>query len=324
MKKLRLFLMIFFTLLVIAFPTDTPSQTHESRVTTDSTALYTGPGNEGYATLSQLAKGTPVIPVASYGDFIKVKVTTGGKAQEGFVVGTLLENIPPNLPQLNQDQVPWTEMINVAALPVWNTWSTWIEDGKLKHDNTALVYNHYLTLVYDYEPINIPDSFEVDIQFTGQGQEYGILLFGRLNKQGEWWNGIRQLDARVYAERLSLLFRDGTKEYGESFDLPQSLEGKRITLRFKEKGSELTVIGPDGKAVKQKPLRLSVVTPTDSQTQSPPLRELAHKRGIQIGAMMFLESLRTTNIFTKEFNRLVSEDFHWSMIRPSNEPNGLG
>ncbi len=125
-------------------------------------------------------------------------------------------------------------------------------------------------------------------------------------------------------------------------------------MRFKEKGSELTVIGPDGKAVKQNPLRLSVplfpdkvlyvgfnaapkaapevsafsirisslgkftlVTPTDSQTQSPPLHELAHKRGFQIGAMTIFESLRTTSIFTREFNRLISEDFHWSLIRPS-------
>ncbi len=141
MKKLRLILMIFITLLVITIPTDTPSQTHESRVTADSTALYTGSGNAGYGTLTQLAKGTPVRPVGSYGDFIKVKITTGGKTQEGFVVAKLLENLPPNLPQLNQDQVPWAEMINVAALPVWNTWSTWIEQGKLKHDNTALIYN---------------------------------------------------------------------------------------------------------------------------------------------------------------------------------------
>ncbi|MBN1798870.1 MAG: endo-1,4-beta-xylanase [Spirochaetales bacterium] len=354
MKRMRVFFVIFFTLFVIAFPTDTPSQTDTSFVTAHAAVLYSGPGNAGYETLAELAQGTTVVPLALFGDFIKVRAALDGKTLEGFIAAILLKNLPGDLPGLDEDHVPWTEMVNIAAMPVWNTWSTWIEHGKLKHQNKAVLYNGYLTLVYDYEPIHIPDKFVVQLQFTGQGHDYGIVLYGRLNTGGEWWSGIRRLDISVYNGSLSLLFFDGTKIEAATFNLPQRLKGKRITLRLRDKGSVITVSGPDGKSVTENPIRLSAplcpdhmlyvglnaapkaemevscfsirvppsgkyitLAPEDSETQFPPLRELAEKRGIEIGAMLGLEGLRNTNIFTREFNRLVSEDFHWALIRPS-------
>jgi endo-1,4-beta-xylanase len=360
MMKIQSILTILFAFLFTALPTDTPTQTsplnQEVRVKSESAFLYAGPGNVGYETIAQLAKGTALVPIGLYMDFIKVQINSGGKIQEGFVLGRLLENVPTDLPQLDKSQMPWAEMINIAALPAWNTLFTWKEKGKLKHDNSKAFYGGYLTLFDDYEPINLPDLFDLEMQFTGQGLDYGIVLCGKLNKGGEWWYGIRRLDVHVYNENLSLLFFDGTKIEAASFNLPPSLKGELITLRFQDKGSSITVMGPLGKSIGQNPIRLSLplfpenklyagfnaapkavlevstfsirippkgqfttIAKTDSSDQFPPLRVLAEKRGIQMGAMIGLEGLRSLNIFTREFNRLVSENFHWALIRPERD-----
>jgi len=341
------------TTTITATPTNTPTPTAtprpQPRVIVDNAVLYAGPGNVGYSTLAQLASGTQVVPIGAFGEFIKVQVSASGRPQEGFVLGKSLENVPANLPQLNQDQVAWAEMPN--------TWSTWIGKSGLKHDNIAAVYGGYWTQYDDSCSVSIPDPLVVEVQFKGQGQEYGILLYGRVNKgEGEWWSGIRRLDVREFNGRLDLLFRDGTRAGGTTFNVPQSLKGERITLRFDENGSIITIVGQDGKPLTQNPIRLAVplfpdkvlyvglnaapkallevtgfsvrVPPsgkyttlptTVSVTQLPTLRELAKKRGIQIGAMLGLQKPCAANVFTREYDRLVSEDFHWRLIRPSRE-----
>jgi len=218
----------------------------------------------------------------------------------------------------------------------------------------TLIYGDYLTIINDYQPVAVPALFDVTLRFTGSGLEYGVLLCGSLHKQGEWWRGQRRLDVRVYNGSLSLLFYDGTKEQGASFVLPQEMTGKTIRLRFRDKGSLITVLDPDGKDAGQKPVRLSaplfpdnvlyagfnagpkatlevsafslLVPPSGkydpraeavSTVPPPPLRKLAEKRGFHIGAMVSLENIHGLNIFIREFDRMVSEDFHWADISPT-------
>jgi endo-1,4-beta-xylanase len=359
MNRLRLCFVILCLLLFIGLPEGLFSQTDKPCVTIKAAVLHGGPYGTGSPELARLAAGTPVTPMAAYGGFIKVRVTLGKAVREGFVEASALENLPADLPKLRQDQVPWRELENVASWPAWNYWLTWIEDGKIIHNNMSPLYGGYSTTINDYTPIVVPDPFDVILRFTGRGVEYGVLLCGKLNTHGDWWRDIRRLDVRVYDGFLSLVFYDGTKPAGPSFALPRELQGKTIRLRFQDKGRMITLLDPDGKDAGQKPVTLAaplfpdnvvyagfnagpgamlevsafalyvppsgqVMAPEQaaspaSPTQSPPLRELAKKRGFQIGAMISGENFQGMNIFTREFNRLVSEDFHWANIRPGRD-----
>jgi len=356
MNKLLLSAVVLIMFLVFALTGETASQADKPCVPAKNAPLFSGPGNAGYREIARLVAGTPLTPLAVYGDFIKVRVKIDKAVREGFVEAAALENLPADLPQLKQDHVPWRRWLNLIDWPAWNTWSTWIEDGKIKHNNLSLLYGDYLTIINDYQPVAVPEVFDVVLRFTGRGLEYGILLYGRLHKQGEWWRGLRRLDVREYNGYLSLLFYDGTKPVGASYALPQELKGKPIRLRFQDKGKIITLLDPDGKDERQDPITLAaplfpdnmlyvglnagpkttlevsafslhvppsgkITSPaeTGSPAQSPALRELAGKRGFQMGAMISAENLQGVNIFTREFNRLVSEDFHWANIRPGRD-----
>lgn len=348
------------TATITAVPTNTPTPTAtprpQPRVIVDNTALYSGPGNVGYSTLAQLAKGTQITPIAMYGDFAKVRIIGAGP-QEGFVLKSALQNLPSSLPSLGQNQVPWMEAID--AIPMeWSVLHTSIQNGKLIHDNTNVgaTKQNWVTWLNDIDSVILKGAFAIETQFVGQGEGYGIVLIGRL-RTAAWWNGIRQLHVIIIKERLSLHFYDGTSANARGISLPQSLRSQKITLQFNEDGSTLTVIDQAGNPVANSPIRFSpplfpdgilyfginagptsvlevskfslLVPPTGKfptvvpvsisryVPQSPTLRELASKRGITIG------SLATTNARAKitglEFDQMTMEGLHMATVMPAKD-----
>lgn len=79
--------------------------------------LYSGPGTDGYAALATLGKGTHVVLLGTYVDFVRVRasyrapLTSGGTAVR-TAIGYLLRSsfgTLPGLPHLGSAQVPWIE-----------------------------------------------------------------------------------------------------------------------------------------------------------------------------------------------------------------------
>lgn len=95
-----------------ATPSPAPTPTPEVRITGPSAAVYAGPGNLDFPQLpAPLANDTRLTPLGRYGDFVKLEWIDGsGTAQTGYVLVSALTGLPPDLPELTRDQVPWVRL----------------------------------------------------------------------------------------------------------------------------------------------------------------------------------------------------------------------
>jgi hypothetical protein len=105
-KETRFFIVIIVMFSVIGVPGQTSAQTEKPCVTIKTAVLYSGPYSSGSRVIARLPADTTVMPIAAYGDFIRVKVTVEGAQREGFIQKDLLWNLPNTLPQLKQDTGP--------------------------------------------------------------------------------------------------------------------------------------------------------------------------------------------------------------------------
>jgi hypothetical protein len=183
-----------------------PSQARDQVNVIHETILYAGPGNISFQILSKLQPGDILFPLGSYFDFVKVETSEG---LSGFVVKTSLDNIPPDLPKLGTNEVPWIyynaienfvseattfENENILIRDINNT-GTNIEGGS-RHLDSAFRIRTALSL-----------------KDTGTGYANVQLIGTPAIIQENWWQEYIRMDVGVNTQgNLQICLRDGTSQ----------------------------------------------------------------------------------------------------------------
>lgn len=315
--------------------------------------LYSGPSNLGYETLAQLDQNARVIPLATFENFAQVQIEISGTVKTGFVPKDSLTDLPNSLPKLDVNEVPWMTALDALKLSGWGISGVFVQNGQLIHHS---IPTSWITTVNTLDPVLITGPFGVRIQFSGEGESYGVLLFGALN-QGDWWRGIRRLDVDASYNGFALLFYDGTSEKPQYFKLPQTLRHRPLTLRFDEEGKQITVLDSNGRVAGGFHLtgslfpsqrfylgvnaglggtlyvsELKVLLPPTGKIltampsllsapkRSAGLRDLADQRGLEFGSLgspYRFGDAKYAELLASNYNLILSEDFHWGFgLRP--------
>lgn len=332
-------------------PTSTPLAPTTLVIT--ATQLYAGPGNLGYAMLGQLDEGQHVSPVGSFGDFVQIDAEISGTTKSGFVLKDAVSKLPKKLGLLNDQQVPWLPVVDSLRLTGWELSGVNLQNGEIVLNSDA---NGYNTRVDLYDPMLITGTFAIRLQFSGTGDNYGVIIYGTTSKQSPWWKGIRRLDVDSSSGDLLLNFYDGTSITPQSFPLPSALSGQPLTLQFEGVGEQVSVLNSNGSVAAKWKLKAalfpdhifylgvdsglgSTLTVSELQVSVPPtgkqldllpfvlraptdaegLRGLADKRGFELGANVQwwrVFEKQYGDTFISNYNVYSSSDFLWRGIQP--------
>lgn len=297
-----------------------------------------------------------MLPLGAFVDFVQVQTEISGTLQSGFVPKDSLANPPNDLPELGVNELPWMPTADALNLSGWSVFGDSIQNGVLVHHS---VPNGWVTNADVLDPIQINGPFAVQVQFSGQGTDYGVLLFGTRNDNNPWWQGIRRLDLDSTNGDLALLLYDGASETPQYSKLPPYLKSGIITLQFDADGKNIAVLDSNGTVIQsvqwhttlfpnkilyfgvnagrggtlqisklarlEPPSGKSVVPQTEGTpaNQAPALSDLAAKNGIELGSLgnrgRFSDP-QYDQILSSNYNLYLSEDFHWgSGLRPDSQ-----
>jgi hypothetical protein len=199
-----------------AIATATATSTPVAVINTDKTIVYSGPANIGFDNVALLPKGAEVTPVGVFGQFVKVQVEVGFTTQDCFVLASALENVPPGLPTLTKDQVPWLSVSNYPNdLKLSSNDTSWKKDPQ---GNTS-----------------IRGDAEVDFTMAGSGP-YWMILSDASNPGNALFVGF---DASVEVKVNDISISHGTLliNSGKVFD-------GQIEVQVHENGKSITISSP--------------------------------------------------------------------------------
>jgi Glycosyl hydrolase family 10 len=201
-------------------------------------SLYAGPGNTGYDIVAQLKACTPVSPTAVYGDFFAVAARIAGQLQNGFLHKSVLSAVPPNLPTLSQNQVPWQnhDIANHFAL---NPDVFRQGDGVVVDNSPHDYYNDDLPL-----SVTLTSAFKLTFQLSSAALQYGSIKLTDQpnNSTGDWWRDIRRVDFSTYNGRLQVDLRDGIALSSTTTIVLNALDNQVVTVTFLDPQGKVFVI----------------------------------------------------------------------------------
>jgi hypothetical protein len=309
-------------------PTPTPTPTQRLHVVLEKdTALYDGPGNEGYGNIALIKAGTEVNPLGSYVDFVKAEISADGKNQTGFIVKSALGRLPSEIPELNVNEVPW------QPIDVFNSFAdsqSSLQGSSIIIDNTASGFSDI-----QGSPVTLDSAFKLSFELDTSDRKFGSLKLTDkdYNKSGPYWQGIQRIDFAIMNGKLQIGINDGTVQDGPVFPL-NIHSAQVITVTFTDPhGKKLNVSDQNGREIQsidmaavagvnlkeglfpQGEARFGSVTSPESRltigsfavqklpsgkwitstaaTNQPTLRQLGKQQGISIGTWVRLDLLRT-------------------------------
>ncbi len=333
--------------------TSTPTATPVPVMTnTEQVGLYACPDNLGCATLALLAEGSEVLPLAIYRDYVKVsRADESDGVLEGFVRAEHLNDLPGDLPELTENDVPWKELIDLFGM-IYDP-NIAVEDDSLWVDNNGAEGWYVRT----FGPIQVDNHFRVALNLDGSSG-----FFGGFSVAGKEEEGHR-LSVGYFEGSVLLQVRGTTEESVTRITLSELSVHEPFSFTFSDaQGRQVTFFDSGGSSVRQIDLNSleGISLPSglfpdgemyagiwlgpDSQLQidgflldeppsgefrTPPpdtetLRQLARQMDFGIGTAALksyhpLRDLRYQDILVNEYNRFVLEEFAWDAIRPERD-----
>ena len=330
----------------IAIPTDTPfpkitPTPRPSAIVKNDIFLFQGPGNVGYEILAKITAGEKVYPIGTFRDFVQIDY----QSQIGYVAKTAIEQLPVNLSEVLESNVPFqTESLLGLIYDPQTTWNKGI--ATMDRTNSDQWWGYDIGSI----PISKPFSVSIDMKQTGQ---YGAIeLTGRIPLPGkQWWEDRHTL---YVVAGGSIEIRDGQNENSIYRQKINGIQDQPFTVVFPDRqgksvifksqsGRELAKIDltslqgmkfpnglfPDGvfyfgalvapsSSLTIRQLELLNLPDGNFQTQVISLGDLANSKNIIIGAQIGSWSTYNLQFQAKaksEFNG-ATIDFMWADIEP--------
>ena len=179
-------------------PTKTPTLTPTPILAPviQDTFLYSGPGSDGYEKLVNLPVGTNLEPLGEFEDFVLVRLIGADSPREGYVPVTMLAKVPPYLPIIPVEKLPWKVFMSMAspAKPIeeQNSTENWV--------GTTLAHG-----------IRFTDGLQIKLNLESLNGSNGIVFQGT-GEGVPWWSGQKRIEFFYADGNLQILLRDGTQE----------------------------------------------------------------------------------------------------------------
>lgn len=218
-------------------PTPTPTPVLVSVI--KDTVLYSGPGKDGYEEIAPLTVGTNLEPLGKFVDFVMVRLYGTDKPQEGYAPAIMLSDVPPDLPTLTIEQIPWKTLKSVVT-----------PDKPIEKQNKS---NNWASQTLAR---NIKFSDALRIKLNAEVAKGGIGIVVRATGEGTpWWKGQKRIEFFYEDGNLHILLRDGTQEqeiYSDFIPLEtkSGITTGELILAFDQFGKNLKII-KDDEAVSQ-------------------------------------------------------------------------
>lgn len=209
---------------------------------TQNTALYKGPGNDSFEIIAELKDGSPVLPLGVYQDFVKVEIPEG---YIGFVRKELVSGLPNELPELNEEDVPWIKV---------NINDDLNKDYAVIEGDTIIMENLQETGIgWEGGSTLIDAPFRIRINLNTPNPKAGhanIQLIGTPHKSNKdnWWEYLIDLETSIdFNGNLRICIRDGSSE-NCAYDQSTSIQnGQSFTLLFDDpQGKDLHILDQQG------------------------------------------------------------------------------
>ncbi len=208
--------------------------------------LYAGPSNRGYPVLALLSACTAVSADAVYGAFARVQVQADTGLLTGFVPQWAVHPLPPHLPVLGLDDVPWQEV------DLFNRFT--VHPDIVVRDDVLVVENAGNSTANEDLPVGLTMEGPFWIRFRVQtdGSRYGsVKLADQKNSAtGNQWLGIRRVDFATIEGTLHVELRDGSTETAAASIPLQLSDRETITVNFRDPAGKIFVVaGENGDPV---------------------------------------------------------------------------
>jgi hypothetical protein len=195
------------------------------------TSLYSGPSKDGYEKITPLSAGTVIEPLGKFVDFVLVRLYGTGNPQEGYAPALMLGEIPPDLPTLTIEQVPWMSIKSVVT-----------PEKPMEKNNNS---NDWVQLTLARN-IKFSDALEIKLNFESAKGANGILLLAT-GEGNPWWKGQKRIEFFYEDGNVHIILRDGTQETEiyNGFIPMQATNGittGELSLVFDQFGKNLKVI----------------------------------------------------------------------------------
>jgi hypothetical protein len=220
-------------------PTASPTLPRKEARVRNVTSIVEGPNGTGFKTVLQLPKDAVVKPLGIYGDFLKVEFQIGGIAKEGYILAILIDDIPSDLPQLTQQQVPWLVFKNYT------------EYGPLGYSNP----NASWTSQTIDRNIIVSGPFRLQINQIGEGFGNWVNLYGReaQRQSNRWWEGIIRFEVGMTDAgrgQIGIILRDGTNEQNPYHYLFRKPQDGIVVFQFNQQGKQIVIMNATLQVIK--------------------------------------------------------------------------
>ncbi len=314
-------------------PTPTPSAVIQTQ------ALLSGFPGDDYCKLDALIPlGAKVDVIGTYHDYVAVVWDGSAGLQQGFVAKSKLDAVPPGIPELTAEEVPWEPLLDFST---W-TYYTSANNGELVIEPATEEQSDW-AVDPGRHPVEVPLRMHFGLQRTYENWA-GIRIYGTSDVADPWWKGINRMDITVDRQQYRLCVRDGSSENCNA-DIPLSVPSdQELTLQFMDmNGKQIQVLDKDNNVQQEidltniaglnlpnglfpegwfqfgttvgAPERLKVIHPSvttlpagtyqSSWLESPGLKDLAEPHGIRIGTEFNPEQLvdtRLSAVFKHDYN----------------------
>lgn len=210
-------------------------------IVTGKVPLYAGPANRGYPVVALLSACTAISVDAVYGAFARVQVLADTGPQTGFLQQWVVHPLPPNLPILGLQDVPW------QVVDLFNRFT--VHPDIVVRDDILVVENADSATTNEDLPVGLTmeGPFEIRFRVETDGSSYGsIKLADQKNSAtGNHWLGIRRVDFATIEGMLHVELRDGSTETAAAnVPLPLS-DQETVIVNFLDANGKIFVVATE-------------------------------------------------------------------------------
>jgi len=217
-----------------------------SAVVQTQTLLSDFPGDDYCRLGALIPAGTEVEVLGVYQDYVAAAWNDGATRKQGFVPKSKLAAMPPNVPQLAADAVPWQPLLE------FSTWTYYTPDngGELVIQPASEEQSDW-AVDPGHHPVQVPLRMHFGLQRTYENWA-GVRIYGTSDVADPWWKGINRMDVTVDGEQYRLCVRDGSSE-GCTVDIPLSVAAdQELTLQFIDvNGKQIQVLDQDNNTLQE-------------------------------------------------------------------------
>jgi len=231
-------------------PASAPSPTAMPQsVLSQATTLFSGPGNLGYETLTELPAGTAMQLTGIYGDFVQASAVIPVGQVIGFLRKDLLPALPEGLPALDVLDVPWEPMYLPSCAPgVYDpqTDSVAFAPGESEswYSAESAAWN-----------LETPVRVQVGKLTVNTGNRGGINVLGSragAENPSIWWQGVKALGIESVDGNYVLQVQDGSSEDPvASIDLERSSSEPLQIVFDQPEGKSFVVLDENNHELRQ-------------------------------------------------------------------------